>query len=266
MSDLPQPTFAGLVRNLSSDEYHAHKAISKSGLDLIRKAPALYYWHHLDTAGEPMQQTPAMFLGEMVHVATLEPERWAAEYVKEPKFDRRTTAGKAEAKAFEKENAGKVIVPPEIYAHAVNCAEAVHAHPRAALLLAKGEAEVSAFAELEGVEVRSRFDWINGNGNLVDLKTTGKSAAPEKFKWAVKDFRYDVQAAFYLDVASECGIDPLQFFWIVVEPKPPYLVSVGYAGQDTVMRGRDAYREDLEVYRACVESGHWPGYDKPFCL
>jgi len=258
---MQERTYPCLVRDMPEDEYHACAEISKSGLDMIRKAPRLYHWHHLDPEGEPFVQTASMELGSYVHVATLEPERWASQYVCAPKFDRRTKAGKAAEEAFQIEHEGKVIVPADMYEHACRSAEAVREHEYAGQLLSQGQAEVSAFAKCDetGLGIRGRIDWLRDSGSLVDLKTT-KSAEMRRFWYSVRDFRYDVQAAFYLDLARRCGLDSNMFYWIAVEPRPPYLVAVYWASDDMIAAGRVKYEEDLRSYKACLESNKWPGY------
>jgi len=251
------------VEVMDPDVYHSQPEISKSGLDMIAKAPRLYHWHHIDPDGEPLKQTPAMELGEYVHVATLEPDRWQSRYICAPKFDRRTKAGKEQAAQFELENEGKIVVPSDMYDHANRSADAVREHPHAGdLLMLPGRAEVSMFSEHEetGVGIRGRADYIlDGSSSIIDLKTT-RDASARKFYYSVRDYRYDVQAAFYLDLLSHFREEVGTFYWVAVEPRPPYMVSLYWAGQDMVNAGREKYYRDLLSYKVCLETNTWPGY------
>jgi hypothetical protein len=52
--------------------YHTDTTrISKSGLDLINRAPALYYERYLNPTAEPQKETPALIIGSAVHCAVL---------------------------------------------------------------------------------------------------------------------------------------------------------------------------------------------------
>ena len=260
---MQERTYPTIVRDMPEDEYHACAEISKSGLDMIRKAPRLYHYHHIDPKGVPMAQTASMELGTYVHLATLEPDRWDKFYVAAPKFDRRTKAGKEGAERFERVaiDEGKVVVPADMYEHACRSAEAVREDEFGSRLLTKGEAELSAFAKCDqtGLGIRGRVDYFRSTGGLVDLKTT-KSAELRRFWYSVRDFRYDVQAAFYLDLMKKCGEEANMFYWIAVEPKPPYLVAVYWASEEMIDAGRVKYEEDLKLYKTCLESNKWPGY------
>ena len=64
-----------ITTDLSNRDYHAHPAISKSGLDLISRSPAHYRYR------APKEPSRAMEIGTAIHTALLEPDRYAAEYV-----------------------------------------------------------------------------------------------------------------------------------------------------------------------------------------
>jgi exodeoxyribonuclease VIII len=125
--------------------------------------------------------------------------------------------------------------------------------------LADGVAESSIFAELLGVNVKCRPDWIHDNSVLVDLKTT-ENAGPNAFAKSVANFRYHVQAAFYTDICRESGIDVKAFVFIAVEKNPPFAVSVYELDSDSIEVGRTLYQRNLETYRRCRETDHWPAY------
>ena len=59
---------------MTSVEYHAHKAVSKSDLDLINRSPLHYY----NAKQKPNEQTEAMLFGSVVHKMILEPDTFAA--------------------------------------------------------------------------------------------------------------------------------------------------------------------------------------------
>jgi hypothetical protein len=253
-------------RGMSNAEYHALPSISKSGLDLIHKAPAHYKWRR----DNPQETTPAMRLGTLTHTAVLEPERFAAEVMVAPKIDRRTSAGKAEWEAFQLEAEGKELITADEMAKLLSIRDAVHTHPAAFKALFGNPAiEQSIFwtDPTTGVDCRCRPDCVTAASVVVDLKTT-RDASPDGFAKSIAQYRYHVQAAFYSDgFRAAFGEPPRGFVFIAVETEPPHLVGVYVASADMVLRGRAAYEADLATFKACRDADSWPGYsDAPLTL
>ena len=61
---------------MTNTEYHAHKAVSKSDLDLIHRSPL----HYRSAKEMPREQTETLLLGSVVHKLVLEPEDFDNEY------------------------------------------------------------------------------------------------------------------------------------------------------------------------------------------
>lgn len=259
MTHQPNQTSAARIElGLSNEDYHSLPSISKSGLDLIRKAPALYKWRR----DNPQPQTEAMRWGTLVHTAVLEPDTLAERVVVAPKFDRRTTQGKADAAAFEIENRGKDLITAEEMAELLATRDAVWAHPATSKALSMlREVETSIFwtDETSGIDCRCRPDGIMTNGVILDLKTT-KDARPDEFAKSIANYRYHVQAAFYGDgYKAAYGEEPKGFAFLAVEKDAPFLCALYVLDAKAVLRGRSEYQADLEVIRQCRESGEWPG-------
>lgn len=247
-----------IIRGMSNADYHALPSISKSGLDLIRRAPAIYK-HRRDN---PEPETPAMRWGTLVHTAILEPETLAERVVVAPKFDRRTTQGKADAAAFEIENRGKEAVTAEEMADLIATRDAVWKHPACSKALGMiREVETSIFWQHQatGVECRCRPDAIMSNGTILDVKTTVDASA-DSFAKSIANFRYHVQAAFYSDgYQAAFGEAPRAFVFLAVEKTAPFLCALYVMDGKAVIRGRADYEADLETYRRCRNLGEWPG-------
>lgn len=243
--------------NLPAAEYHAAPGISKHALDKIHRAPALWKYER----DNPPDPTPAMRWGTLVHTAVLEPDRFDDEVAVSPEINRRTNAGKAEWDAFCAANEGKTIVTPEEFTELEAIRAAVMAHPAAVRALA-GEGhriEHSLFWNHDDIFCRARPDLIHRAGVIVDLKTT-EDASPGGFQRSCFNFRYHVQAAFYLDGLAACGEPAKGFAFIAVEKKAPYLVAVYEADPEMIAAGRQAYERDLLIYAECLRTDCWPGY------
>ncbi len=251
--------------DLTNSEYHASPAISKSGLDLIRKAPALYRWRQAN----PTEQTPAMRLGTLTHTVVLEPQLFRESATVHPEgIDRRTSAGKLAWAEFEVQAEGKEIVTTEEMSKLCQIQQAVHNHPAAAKALAGSPIiEQSIFWDADGIACRCRPDAATEKGVIVDLKTT-RDASPEGFAKSIAQYRYHVQAAFYSDgYKAAFGEAPRGFVFIAVETEPPYLVAVYVASETMTSRGRIEYQTDLDTFRRCQDADTWPGYsDAPLTI
>jgi exodeoxyribonuclease VIII len=244
--------------DLTNAEYHASPAISKSGLDLIRKAPALYRWRQAN----PIEQTPAMRLGTLTHTVVLEPDLFERETAVRPEgIDQRTSAGKLAWAEFEVQAEGKEIISEEEWTKLAAIRDAVRSHPAAAKALAGSPViEQSIFWDVDDIACRCRPDAVTERGVIVDLKTT-RDASPDGFAKSVAQYRYHVQAAFYSDgYKAAFGEAPRGFVFIAVETEPPYLVAVYVASETMTNRGRIEYQTDLDTFRECLASDCWPGY------
>jgi len=250
---------ANHIIRMSAAEYHADKTrVSKHGLDLIHRAPALYDHSIRTPRGE---QTPTQRVGELVHMRVLEFERFKSEVTARPDgLDRRTKAGKEAFEALEKRF--PVIVSMDEW-------EAVEGIAEAARWASKGlfngsSNEVTVHWQKNGVLCRSRIDAVK-DGVVIDLKTC---ADITQFQRDAIRYRYHVQAAFYLDALRACGEAAERFAFVVVEKEAPFLSTLFWATDDFVDAGRAAYVRDLEVFRQCRDADYWPGLpeEQPLCL
>lgn len=244
---------------MTNAEYHAAPAVSKSDLDLINRSPAYYRY----VKENPREQTVAMLLGSVFHKLVLEPESFAAEYAVCPAVDRRTKAGKEMHQAFaDSLHDGIEVITDDVYKTAQAMAESVKKHTIAAKLLQGGQAETSYFWEENDIKCKCRPDYLRNDVKcVIDLKTT-QNASPESFKKSAYDYRYHVQAAWYLRGLKACGIDVENFVFIAVEKEAPYTVCV-YAADDLMFQlGEQEAMENLKTYAECRNTDIWYGYEK----
>lgn len=264
MTALPPTNGVEIIQGLANHDYHALLSISKSGLDLIHRAPALYQFRREN----PAPPTPAMRMGTLTHLAILEPDQLTLQCVVVPEVNRRTNAGKAEWEAFCLANEGKEVVTLEEMDTLMAMRDAAHKHPAAgrALSLIR-EIETSILFPAGGVDCRCRPDAILTNGLILDLKTT-KDARPDEFAKSIANYRYHVQAAFYADgYQAAFGEAPKGFAFLAIETEPPYLCAVYVASAEMILRGRADYERDLATYAECIRTDCWPGLpDSPLKL
>lgn len=250
---------------LDNAEYHRHSAVSKSHLDLVARSPLHYWARYVDPNRVEPEPTPAMLLGTAVHTHILEPDEWAARYVAGPEaLDRRTKAGKEAWAAFEADAAGRTVISRNDADLVLAMGRAVRNHPAASMLLQLlGAAETTWMWHdaATGLQCKCRPDWLTTDVSLiVDLKTT-EDASPAGFRKSIANFRYHVQAAWYLDgVERATGRRPEQFLFICVEKRAPYACAVYAADAEMIDAGAKQARLDLDTLAVCKAADAWPGY------
>lgn len=245
-----------LVLNMPNEVYHSHHgSVSKSGLDLIARSPAHFRYQ------SPREATRGMEIGTAIHTALLEPERFSFDYVLlKDVDDRRASAYKEACKAHPSSN---VLTSPESD-HVSGMQEAVYSHDQArAALTQEGCTEASLFVNdpKTGVMVRVRFDLLTESGEAYDLKKC-QDARPIMFSRSIFNYGYNVQSAFYQDAYEWATGKPLKCFKIIaVEERLPHAVMVYRLDDTAIAEGRRVYREALNLYAQCLETGHWPAYE-----
>jgi len=249
---------------MDNADYHRHSAVSKSHLDLVARSPLHYWARYVDPNRVESEPTAAMLLGTAVHTHILEPDEWTARYIAGPEaLDRRTKAGKEAWAAFEADAAGRTVISRNDADLVLAMGRAVRNHPAAAMLLKlPGKAETTHMwiDEATGLQCKCRPDWLTTDGSLiVDLKTT-EDASPG-FRKSIANFRYHVQAAWYLDgVEHATGRRPEQFLFVCVEKRAPYACAVYAADAEMIDAGAKQARLDLDTLAVCKAADAWPGY------
>ena len=160
--------------------------------------------------------------------------------------------------------ADKIEMPANDYKNMMNMLKAVQNHHTAGKLLNGAETEQSFFwFDHNGVLRKCRTDAITCDGQWVlDLKTTD-DVSDEGFGRTIQYRRYDVQAAWYLDILRGLyGSDaPRGFAFIAAQKTRPFDVAVHYLRADQIEVGREIYQHDLQRLVDCERTGIWPGVD-----
>jgi hypothetical protein len=224
----------GMYEEMLMDGYQAEDAITRSDLIRLLRSPSHYKYRK--TLGDI--DKPCYRLGRAVHASQLEGVPPTINI-----HDGRSKIGKE----FQKKNPD-AIKPDE------------------------NEILMGINRSLEGFDwgsdVEQSFFWNEGellckcrpdaiiDGYVWDLKTTRRIA--DKFFWDIKDYRYDIQAVWYLRGVQQhipvCG-----FRFLVVELEPPHDWMI-YELNDTESAERDVDNV-LDLYRLCKETDIWPGYN-----
>ena len=204
-----------------------------------------------------------MRIGSAFHALTLEPDLFENEYIYKPDFlNARSKEGK-EWKATQEE-AGKTVLNGDDRKQLEGMAQAIaDCAPAKKLLDASGKAEQSfLWTDKEtglGCKCRPDYLLVDG-GTIVDVKTT-VDASYRGFLKSISNFRYHVQAGWYLHGLEQAtGIRPERFIFIAVEKTAPFGVGVYQADTYMVVNGYDTAREDLAKIAKWKEEDHYTGY------
>lgn len=245
-------------RDLTDEAYFNEYQSFLSSTDLRRllRSPA----HFRNPA---VFDSPALAFGSLAHAFVLLPGDAEARYRPKADVDGRTKEGKAtrEWEANLAANQGVRFVSSADYNAAVSIASAVRTHLGAASLFAGGVAEVAGItSDFLGVNARIKPDY-RSDVAIIDLKTCA-DARPEGFVRSVMNYGYEVQAAYYVDVAAAIDGKQRDFYWVAVEKDAPYAVAVYKASAEMLERGRQAYRKAIELYKECAALDLWPAYSQ----
>ena len=238
--------------------YDDIQGVNKSTLWEMRKSP-LHYWHLIHDT--PKVDTAALKFGRAVHAAILTPTAYKRNFAIMPNIDRRTKAGKEAYEDFCKQTEGRKIISQEDAQIIKMMVSAFRKTPFATNLLKICQRRecVLLWKDPEtGVDCKGRIDAIR-NEYLIDYKTT-TDARTDVFKREAIKYGYDLQAAMYMEAARANGYDPKDFYFIVQEKSPPYLINVIRAGDAFIDRGTWIMRDLLTKYAACRNTDTWPGY------
>lgn len=253
----------GVYSGISNEDYHSGPGYSKSQLDLVEQSPGQVIW----SQNAPRSDSEADHYGTAVHCLLLEPDAFDDRYAVGPDCGRKSNADKERWEAFEKSLGDKIplTIPERDKIHEMH--QSVLAHPEAASLLSlpSGAPELSAYwtDPDTGLLCRCRPDWwVPQFRVIVDVKTTEDI---RKVHWSIRDYRYDVQEAFYTDGMAEATGDPVDaFLFLFVSKKREmgrYPVKVIELDRRAVSDARAEYKENLNTILECQRSGSWPGVE-----
>ncbi|EEB7341933.1 exonuclease VIII [Salmonella enterica] len=260
-SRVPDDIKPGIYFDITNEAYHAGPGVSKSQLDDIAVCPAFYQWRK--AAPVDTEKTKALDMGTALHCRLLEPDEFKNRFIIAPEFNRRTTAGKEEEKAFLENcaNSGKTVMTAEDGRKLELMYGSVMAHPGCrALLEAEGKTESSIYwTDTETGELcRIRPDKFLTNSPLIlDVK---KVTDMSRFARHVEEFRYHVQAAMYCEGWKAYSGETPRFAFLAVSESidcgkyPVHLYILEDEHHDI---GYSLFRRDLNTYHECKSSNKW---------
>lgn len=256
-----------IIRGLPRAEYHALQMLNASGAHTIERDCPAAYFHTSPLNPDAAQSPPAKHfdIGSATHLLLLEPEKFDESVVIIDAANYTTKA--AQIARDRAHNAGLTPLLPKDVQQVEAMARAILADPIAgAFRDGGGESEVTmTWTDPDfGFPCKLRVDFLPDNFvDLRDIKSCA-TANPRDFERSAWDHGYPQRAAWYLDgVEIETGTRPRYYWFVAVEKKPPWLVSVMKYRDEDIEWGRNLNQLAREMFADCLGRGVWPGYRPP---
>lgn len=257
---------------MKHEEYAALPGLNWSSLEPLMVSPLLCEYR----SRVPREETEALRIGRYLHVAALEPERWAREFTIEPDFGpQQTKAGKLAVNPKLTEGwkvarsdwlatlpTGVAVVDAEEHVLVTRMADALHSHRVSAPLLSGGRAEfpIQWTDEATGISMKARLDLARVQ-LVLDVKTT-MCPTVRQFLAQSASLGYDAKMAMYQAgaiAAKAVPPNPENPILVTVQKTEPHDVVCYRLPTETLEAGMQRWRSLVTRWQECSASGFWPG-------
>lgn len=249
------------IYDMSEDEYHASEGISRSGIMLLKRSPAHFWYKYINPEKQKEKTTPAKIFGNAVHTAILETNSFFNRYCVLPKLDRRTTKGKEQFSEFSAVNIGKIILTEEEYSEIKKICSSINKTeiPRELVDGAKYEKSIYWIDKETGILCKARPDIWHSN-MIVDLKTT-KDASFRSFSRDTFSYGYHIQLAMIQEgIRETTGYNMENFISLAIEKEEPFIPATYQIDEAVIEAGRNEFKKYLILYKECLEKNQWNPY------
>lgn len=252
------------VHPIPPEDYHSQtmreRYLSSTGIRLLTQTcPAVFRWQQLNAPEHKDvfdfgKAAHAIVLGDGPELVVVDAPDWRTKNAQLLR-DTARAEGKAPVLTHEAEQI-------------LGMADALREHPLAGQIFNpdRGRPEQTLLWRdpPTGVWCRALIDWLpDPTGRrliLADYKTA-RSAKPEEFARAAKDYGYAQQADHYLTGVTELDLaERPAFVFVVQEKTPPYVVTVIELDATALAIGRFLNRRAITTYAECLATDRWPGY------
>lgn len=257
---------APVCRPMPAEQYHSDKSAWSKGMlmDFRERRSVCHARHILGTAPE-VKSSRSMDIGDVAHVALLQPEKLATHYVTFPSeiLAKNGAVSTTEAKAFkaEHESQGKIVLKESEFAIVEAMVTAITTSKVGKWFEASAKIEHALYWTDEVTELRCkcRPDFLVVNQNVavvLDIKTTG-DASPLEFQKRVESMCYWLQDSHYSSgVQSVFDVSP-RFLFVAVESEWPHACAVYELSESDKRIANDTRAQTLIDVATCFETNDW---------
>lgn len=240
-------------------EYLAHPAYGASDVIKMSRSMAYYKWRkeHPEKPGRPL------VIGSATHLmleAELTKNQSLLSRILTYEDGSSLTQG---FKKFQAENPQAYCLDIEEGKLCTRMVEAILKESEAMNYLRDAIPEATLIAKYPGTDIlcKCRPDYLHKEkGVSINIKTT-TDASESGFIYAAKDYGYDFQSAFYIDLLTDHFKKPFDEVHILVEKTEdgePVPIKIFSFGDDTIAWARSQIRTILERIPRCEKTGIWP--------
>jgi len=159
--------------------------------------------------------------------------------------------------------AGKLPMLAGQYEELIELADILRTRLLAKGVTLRGQKELTAIWERDGVLCRCRFDHLDAEAFEIDDLKFCASASPEEITRKMIAFGYDVQHASNVEgletlIHDAAGRSRMRF--VFVEVDPPYEITVAEPSGALRELGMKKWKRAKSLWRPALESNVWPGY------
>lgn len=270
----------GIYDNISIQDYHANRThVSATQIKLAKKSLSLWRWMQ----SHPMETKLHLDFGNACELALLDKENfkksvailqtqaWIAKAnegrEKAYASPKQSSIYQAELAQFERENAGKYIIPdvgPQSFEVIEYMLESCHKDAVIQKLISNTEYQLSLFwtDPLTGMNLKTRPDICKRKKNvIVNVKTTN-DGSPAAFSKDLAKYDYPIQACVEMRGCIATGLmDQVDnYFWLVLEKEPPYNATIYEFDKSDQQYSYDELDYLLNKMLRAKDENLYPGY------
>lgn len=249
-----------IYKNLTFEQYIELEGINQSSLKTLDKGSKYFKYKQEDT-----ETTKALEFGKLVDEYILTPKSFNEKYlIIEEQINKRTNKGKERLIDLAEES-GKTIIIGNDADPLIGIKKSLYNHPIVSDFLRDFEPQISLdwIDEEYNIKCKARFDGVISMPDKIvifDLKTA-KSAEKIPFTYSMFEYKYHIQAAFYMDgLKKNLKEDKIiEYVLIPVEKKPPYLCAAYSLKFDSSVIGVGVteYKNFLHKYKEEQKINKW---------
>lgn len=245
------------ILGMSNLEYHADRLhLSSSSLKTLIQSPEQFFQEYILNQ-RPQSSADHFTEGSFMHTLILEPEL-ISQYAIFPGLRKAGAAWEQ----FKKDNEGKQILSMPQKMKCEKLYESYAAMSVATSLISGGIPEHNMTSTILGVPVKARADYIvPARRCIIDVKTTSMPSGKDSFAQTIQQYKYDLSAALYCQIAHDTYGHLFDFYWLVLS-KDDKQCHVYKASTDTLSAGAALVTKALVLYKKCLNSGIWVANQK----
>lgn len=271
----------GIYKDITIEEYHANDThISATQIKQAKNSLKEFHWRQ---TGKIKNETKTCFdFGNAFElalldrdqfsskVAIMQDELWVAEALKEKpdlKSPKQSKSYQTAQSNFLSENQGKYIISGsgnESYETIEGMLESCYQDKVIQKLITGIETQLSLFwtDDQTGLNLKTRPDFCKAKKNVVVNLKTADCGEPDKFSKEMANYDYPLQACMEITGCVASGLMPKvdNYFWLVVEKKPPYNATIYEFAQDDIKWTMDCLDWVLRKISEARKKNFFPGY------